>query len=138
MNNEEKILQMLAGMQADMQGMKDDMQGVKDDMQGMKAEMRDVKNVQEQMVAEQIRTNKRLDSLEVDMKGLKQEVVEVKQTTRRTAIIVETEVQPNIRLLAEGHTGVVDRLERIEDKVSEIDDIKNTVEVLKLISVGKQ
>jgi len=152
MNNEEKILQLLSGMQTDMQGMRTDIQDIRADIQdiradiqemrtdiqeiqveqhGMKAEMQDFQAVQEQMVAEQIRTNQRLDSFEADM-------TEVKQTALRTAIIVETEVQTNIKLLAEGHSGIVERLERIEDQTSEIDDIKHAVAVLKLISAKDQ
>jgi|GEM_PF-3055197 len=125
------------GVKADMHGMQTDMHGMQTDMQSMKSEMHDVRNVQEQMVAEQVHTNKRLGSLEVDMQGLKQDVAAVQQTALRTAIIVETEVQPNIRLVAEGHGGIVDRLEKIEEQTADIDDIKDTVAVPKLISVGK-
>lgn len=50
---EDKILEILLGMQQDMQGMKQDMQGMKQDMQGMKQEITNI--------------NKRLDKIEFKM-----------------------------------------------------------------------
>ena len=43
MNNEDKILAILANLQADMAGMKADMSGMKADMTEMKADLQDVK-----------------------------------------------------------------------------------------------
>ena len=43
MTNEEKILEMLASIQTDMNGMKADMNGMKADMNGMKADIGELK-----------------------------------------------------------------------------------------------
>jgi len=49
--------------------------------------------------------------------------------------VLENETRKNIQMLAEGHTGVIERLDTIDSKVSKIDDIEDTVSVLKLIAI---
>ena len=156
MNNEEKILKILSEMQDDLQGikaeqqeMKADLQDVKAeqqemkvDLQGMKAEQQEMKADLQGMKAEQQEMKADLQSVKAEQQGMKAEQLStnqrldrIEQEVRKTSIIIENEIQPNIKLLAEGHGGIIQRLDKIEDKVSEIDDIKSTVAVLKLISV---
>ena len=79
----EKIVQPikdgLQGVKDDLQGVKDDLQGVKDDLQGFRQQ-----------------TDKKM-LLMMDM------ISEVKNEVLKTAIIIETEIRPDIKLLAEAH-----------------------------------
>ena len=50
-------------------------------------------------------------------------------------LTIENETNKNIKLLAEGHTGVVDRLDRLETKM---EDVQDTVSVLKILTKSLQ
>ena len=55
---------------------------------------------------------------------------------------IENEIRPNFKLLADGHMALNEKMDRVEGKVEtiegDIEDIKNTVSVLKAISVKHQ
>ena len=142
MSNEEKILKILSEMQADFQEMKAEQQEMKADLQEMKVDFQEMKAEQQEMKSDLVEVKAEQQGMKVDLLGVKeaqlstnQRLDRIEQEVRKTSIIIENEIQPNIKLLAEGHSGVIQRLDKIEEKVSEIDDIKSTVAVLKLISV---
>ena len=64
--------------------------------------------------------NSRLDRIETEV--------------TKTSITIENDIKPAIQLLAEGHVGLVDRLDRIEANTDKIDDIEDSVAVLRHIS----
>lgn len=68
----------------------------------------------EQLTEEQKRTNVRLDALE--------------QRATKTEVILENRVMPQLQLLAEGHTALAERLDRMDETYARKED----VEVLKL------
>ena len=68
-----------------------------------------------------------INPLRDDVSGLKDDVLKIN-------IAIEHELRPNIKLLAEGQAGIIERLDRIEAKTAEIDDIKETVAILKTIA----
>jgi len=104
MTNEERILNILAEMQGDMQGMKSDMQGMKSDMQGMKAEIQGLRTDMQEM-------DDRLSGqiLKINMK-------------------LENQIEPQIKLLAEGHQTI---MEAITPK-SRVDELEDDVNMLKM------
>lgn len=65
--------------------------------------------------------NKRLDRLE--------------QRLDKVELTLENETNKNIKLLAEGHIDVVNRLDKLERKV---EDIEDTVSVLKVLTKSLQ
>lgn len=101
MNNEEKILELLTEMKAEMSGMKADMTGMKAEMFGMKA----------------------------DISALQADVSEMQTTLTRVAVTQESVVLPRLDLLAEGHTHLAEtlagksRVEKLEDDVAMLKDV---------------
>jgi tetrahydromethanopterin S-methyltransferase subunit G len=65
--------------------------------------------------------NKRLDGIE--------------QRLDKVELTLENETNKNIKLLAEGHVDVVNRLDKLERKV---EDIEDTVSVLKVLTKSLQ
>ena len=87
------ILSEMQGMKADIQGMKAEIQGMKADIQGMKAEMQDMKT----------------------------EIQSVKDRVAGIELHLENITDWNIRLLAENHLALVDKLNaavRVSDKTT--------------------
>ncbi len=102
MNNEDKILGLLAEMKADMVEMKADMVEMKADMVEMKADM-------------------------VEMKA---KLEEVDQRSIRTQVLLETEIQDKIQLLFDGHELIKEKLDELAPK-SRVDDLEDDVAMLK-------
>jgi len=63
--------------------------------------------------------NERLDAMQTDL--------------TRVAVTQENIVLPRIQLLAEGHTILAEKLDRLEDLPEQVEDIQNTVSVLKQV-----
>jgi chromosome segregation ATPase len=108
-NNEEKILSLLEKMTTDVSELKQDVSGLKQDVSGLKQDVSELKQ---------------------DVSELKQDVSGLKQEIAKTNMIIETQIQKDIRILAEGHRGLVDRLWNVPD---EIDEIKDSVSILKFV-----
>lgn len=96
MNNEEKILELLAQMSADMVTMKKDMVTMKEDMVTMKAQ-----------------------------------IDHVDQRSRRTAVLLETEVTQKLNLLYEGHGLIMESLDRLAP-TDRVERLESDVIVLKM------
>ena len=75
----------------------------------------------------------KLAPIKADISGLKTDMAEVKERVTKIEITQENVVLPSLRLLAEGHQGVIDRLDRLERLPDKIDDIQATVSVLKYV-----
>jgi len=105
---DQKLDNKLTPMQADIQGLKVDMQGLKTDMSEVK---------------------ERVASIEVTQEEVKQRVTKIEVTQ-------ENVVLPRIQLLAEGHSGLADRLDRLEELPEQIEDIQTTVSVLNHVFKG--
>ena len=100
----------LAPMQGDMANMQTDMA----DMQA------DMANIQTDMA-----------NIQTDMANIQTDMADIKKRVTKIEVTQEHEVLRNIRLLAEGHSGVIDRLNRLEELPEQVEDIQNTVSVLK-------
>ena len=75
-------------------------------------------------------------SLQEGQALLKTEMSEVKERIAKVQVIQETQVLPRIQLLAEGHSGLVDGVSRLEELPEQVEDIQNTVSVLKHVFKG--
>ena len=78
-----------------------------------------------------------IDPLRGDIQGLKGEMQEVKERltnveneVHKTNIVIETEIRKDIRLLAEGHKGLVERLGHLP---YDVEIIKEEVSTIKFI-----
>lgn len=72
-----------------------------------------------------------VSELKADMVEVKADVSNLKTDVLRISVIQENEVLPRIQLLAEGHSGLVQRLDELADLPEKVDDIQETVSVLK-------
>ena len=72
--------------------------------------------------------------LKEDVNELKADMQEVKERVTNIELLQENQILPNIRLLAEGHTGLVERLDGFEEMREKVDDIHFTNEALKLLA----
>ena len=105
MTNEEKILEMLASIQADMNGMKADINGMKADINGMQA----------------------------DMNGMKADVSNLKTEAIKTNLRIENEIIPKLKVLAEGHAMLSETLapkSKVDELQSDVELLKIVVKNL--------
>ena len=70
--------------------------------------------------------------LKEDVGSLKANMQEVKERLTNIELLQENQILPHIRLLAEGHVGLVERLDGLEEMRDKIDNIYFTNEALKL------
>lgn len=69
----------------------------------------------------------KVGNLETGLKDVKHEVV-------KTNLTIENEIKPNIQIIKEGHQGLVEKLNNMNEK---IEDIEESVIVLKVLQVKK-
>jgi len=86
-----------------------------------------------QAIAQIVKTE--VQPIKDDLGTVKTDLETVKTEVLKTSLTIENEIRTNIKLLAEGHMGLVERLDRLESKVNEIDDIKDSVSVLKFLTL---
>lgn len=67
--------------------------------------------------------NERLDRMEDTQKSMQDDI-------RQTRVLIETDIRHNIDLIAEQHTDIIERLDRVEKKADETDDLKDRVSTL--------
>lgn len=109
MTNEEKILEMLAGMKEEISGMKEEITGMKDEISGMKDEISGMKAVQEQQG-----------------KLLK----EIDQRSARTQTLLESDYHNKLQLLYDGHALMMEKLDELAPK-SRVELLEDDVAMLK-------
>ena len=116
MSNEDKILAMLEAMQADLSGVKNDLADVKGDLTGVKND---------------------LTGMKTDLAGVKMKLSELDEKSARSAIMLENKVLPQLQLLYENQTTIMDRLdtipstERVEALESDMSVIKDALKLLR-------
>ena len=71
-----------------------------------------------------------ISALKSDVATLKSDVAEIKQRVLKLEIIQENRILPNIQLLAEGHEGIIRRLDRLDDLPERFDELQANVSVL--------
>ena len=112
-NRDLELFQAIQGiidpLREDVQSMKNDMQIMKDDINGLKGDVQGLKS---------------------DMKEVKERLTNVENEVHKTNVIIETEIRRDIRLLAEGHKGLVERLGHLP---ADVEIIKEEVSTLKFI-----
>ena len=136
MTNEEKILEMLASIQADMNGMKADMNDMKADMNGMKADMNGMKADINGMQADMSGMKADMNGIQADMNGMKADIGELKADVSnlkteaiKTNLRIENEIIPKLKVLAEGHAMLSETL----TPKSKVDELQSDVELLKIV-----
>ena len=72
-----------------------------------------------------------MQEVKSDLQNVKSDLQEVKERVTRIELTQENVILPRIQLLAEGHNGIVDRLERLDELPDQVEDIQSTVSVLK-------
>jgi hypothetical protein len=82
----------------------------------------------------------RLDSLEQGQaEMIKEQIIirgdigEIKARVLRIELMQENQILPRIGLIAEGHVNLSKRLDQLEELHEKVDDIQNTVSVLKYV-----
>ena len=115
MNTEEKILSLLEFMAQDIGDLKQDVGHLKQDVGHLKQDVshlkQDVGNLKQDV-----------GHLKQGQERLENEMATIKENVTATRVVIENEVERNIRFLADGHMGVVQRLDRIEPVVENIED----------------
>ena len=101
MNNEEKILEMLADLKAGQNRLETRMDGME----------------------------KRMDGMEKCMDGMEKRMDGIETYSRQTRMLMEKQ-EHNIRLIAEQHTDIVEKLDRANDRAAQIEDVRERLRVL--------
>lgn len=110
-------------LEKNLEPIKTDLQEVKQRMTNVEADLHEVKQRVTRVEAAQ-------ETMQADLQEVKQRVTKVEATQ-------ETIVMRNIKLLAEGHGDVVRKLEQLDTLTEKVEDIQDTVTVLKYITVKK-
>ena len=111
-------------MDSKLEPLKVDMQGVKSDLQEVKSGLQETKaGLQEAKVD--------IQEIKLGLQEAKADIQEIKERVTRIEITQENVILPRIQLLSEGHSGIVDRLERLDELPDQVEDIQTTVSVLK-------
>jgi len=71
------------------------------------------------------------NKLDAALEPLKTDISEIKERVVKIEVTQENVILPGIQLLSEGHSGLADRLDRLEELPEQVEDIQNTVSVLK-------
>jgi len=119
---ESRLESSLYPIRADIQGLKSDIQGLKSDVQGLKTDVQGLKTD--------------VQGLKSDVQELKTDMSEVKQRVTKIEITQENVALPRLQLLAEGHSGLVSRMDCLEELPDQVEDIQTTVSVLKHVFKG--
>ena len=97
------ILSEIQGMKNDAQGTKNDIQGLKNDMQGMKDDMQSMKDDMQNMKDDMQSMKDDMQSMKDDMRGMNDRLTGIE-------LHLENVTDWNIRLLAENHMTLIDKL----------------------------
>jgi len=131
MNNEIKILSILENIQTDVSEIKTDVAELKVRMTNVEADVSELKSDVAELKVRMTNVEADVAGLKSDVAGLKADVARLDAGLTEVRIIQENEVLPKINLLAEGHSGLVQRLDDLADLPEKVDDIQNTVSILK-------
>ena len=121
MTNEEKILEMLAEMRADISGLKAGQESLKAGQENLEAGQKSLEAGQESLKAGQ-------EKLEAGQKSLEARQESLEADVRHTRVLLEKQ-EHNISLIAEQYGDVAKKLERIR----EIDDLRDRVQTLETV-----
>ncbi len=108
-SNEERILNMLAGMQTDIHDLKTDVHDLTTDVQGLKTDVQ---------------------GLKTDVGTLKTDVQDLKSDVLKINVRLDTDVAVKLDALAEGHASILEQLtprSRIDDMETEIRFLKTVI-----------
>ena len=108
----EEIKQEINPLRDDISGLKGDVSSLKEDVTTLKE---DVSVLKEDVSV-----------LKEDMQDVKTRLTNVEWETRRASALIENEIQPNIRILAEAHSGMVEKLNKVN-----FDEVNETVDIIK-------
>lgn len=126
MNNEEKILEILSLMQADMSEMKGRMDKMEDHMDNMEGRMDNMEGRMDNM-------QRAIDGLRSDVDGLKSDVGDLRSDVDGVKVCIEVDINRKLNLLAEGHTALMEtlapksRVEALEDDVGLLKSVVRTL-----------
>ncbi|MCL2827946.1 MAG: hypothetical protein FWD99_04330 [Oscillospiraceae bacterium] len=98
-----RINERLDGMQTDMADMRTDIANMQTDIAGLRT----------------------------DMTGVQTDITDIQADLARVAVTQENDVLPKIQLFCEGQSELVAGLNKLKDVPAQIEDIQNTVSVLK-------
>ncbi|MBD5095187.1 MAG: hypothetical protein HDT27_10760 [Subdoligranulum sp.] len=136
MNNEEKILEMLVDLKAGQDRMETRMDGLEASVGELN---RRVGGLEQRIGSLEERVDgldQRMGSLEERMDGLDQRMGSLEERmdgletySRQTRVLLEKQ-EHNIRLIAEQHTDIVKKLDKLNDRAAQIDDVRERVQVL--------
>ena len=108
----EEIKQEINPLREDISGLKGDVSSLKEDVSVLKE---DVSVLKEDVSV-----------LKEDMEDVKVRLTNVEWESRRASALIENEIQPHIRILAESHTGMADKLKKVD-----FDDVNEAVDIIK-------
>lgn len=122
MNNEEKILEMLVDLKAGQDRMETRMDGLEASVGELNRRVGGL----EQRIGS---LEERVDGLDQRMGSLEERMDGLETYSRQTRVLLEKQ-EHNIRLIAEQHTDIVKKLDKLNDRAAQIDDVRERVQVL--------
>ncbi len=81
--------------------------------------------------------NESLTPIKSELKSINERMAKTEERTTRIEILLENDISKKLNLLSEGQQIVVEKFHKLDALAEKVEDIQNTVEVLKAISVKK-
>ena len=129
MTNEEKILEMLAEMRADISGLKSGQESLIAGQERLEAGQKSLEARQEKLESRQERLEAGQKSLEARQEKLESRQEKLETDVRHMHILLERQ-EHNISLIAEQYGDIAKKLERVH----EIDDLRDRVQTLETVA----
>ena len=122
MNNEEKILELLTGMQGQMDRMEGQMDRMEGRMDSMEGQMDRMEGRMDSMEG-------RLDRMEGQMGSMEGRIGSLEKNVSGIRMDIENRIDPTLQMLAEGQAAILEkvapktRVEALEDKVDFLETV---------------
>lgn len=79
----------------------------------------------------------KLNSLEKGQQETNARLNSVEQRMTKIEVVLENDVKKSLNLLAEGHHDTVEKLKQLDTLTEKVDEIQDTVDVLKVLTIKK-
>ena len=121
----------MADMRTDITDIRTDITDMRTDMTDMRTDITDMQTDITDMQTGMTTINKRLADMRTDMTDMRTDITDIRTDLTKFALTQENDVLPRIQLLYEGQSELAAGLKKLKDVPAQIEDIQNTVSVLK-------
>ena len=133
MTNEEKILNILSGVQSGMQEMRGDMAGMRDDITGIRGDITgirgDIVELRGEMNARFEAVDKRFETVDNRFEAMDNRFETMDNRMLRLEFKIETDIETKLDALGDGHAAIIEQL----TPRTRVDELESRVKFLEVM-----